>query len=116
MHVSTIPIRSIHYVCKPCIKQNPCIKVLQLTSKPRSTHLRPTAMTILLRLAALAAAVTTASAAAAPHGCKGEECTHEPPDTKVTVLNAGNFHRFIKRHPLTLMEFYAPWCGHCQDS
>ena len=31
------------------------------------------------------------------------------------MLNAGNFHRFIKRHPLTLMEFYAPWCGHCQD-
>ena len=29
-------------------------------------------------------------------------------------LNPDNFHRFVNKNPLTLMEFYAPWCGHCQ--
>jgi len=53
------------------------------------------------------------STANAP-GCNGVECTHEPADSKVTVLNPDNFHRFINKNPLVLMEFYAPWCGHCQ--
>ena len=47
--------------------------------------------------------------------CSGVECTHEPSDSKVTVLNPDNFHRFINKNPLVLMEFYAPWCGHCQN-
>jgi hypothetical protein len=68
-------------------------------------------MPALLRVAAVAAVVASASASAA-HGCSGPECTKEPADSKVNVLNAGNFHRFIKRHPMTLMEFYAPWCAH----
>lgn len=40
----------------------------------------------------------------------------EPPDSKVHVVNYDTFNRFInnKHHPLVLMEFYAPWCGHCQ--
>jgi thiol-disulfide isomerase/thioredoxin len=41
--------------------------------------------------------------------------TIEPPDSKVHVLNWRNFDRFVKRNPLVLMEFYAPWCGHCQQ-
>eukprot|EP01051_Picozoa_sp_SAG22_P023902 SAG22_NODE_6377_length_864_cov_2.033987_1_plen_149_part_10 len=64
---------------------------------------------------AVAASVAASASAAASHGCSGVECTHEPADSKVNVLTADNFHRFIKRHPLVLMEFYAPWCGHCQS-
>lgn len=41
--------------------------------------------------------------------------TIEPADSKVHVLNYRNFDRFVKRNPLILMEFYAPWCGHCQQ-
>ena len=39
----------------------------------------------------------------------------EPPNSKVHVLTFDTIHRFIERHPLILMEFYAPWCGHCQQ-
>jgi hypothetical protein len=56
----------------------------------------------------------TTRQASAHGGCTGAECTHEPPDSKVTVLNPSNYHRFINKNPLVLMEFYAPWCGHCQ--
>ena len=33
---------------------------------------------------------------------------------RMEQLNPDNFHRFVNKNPLTLMEFYAPWCGHCQ--
>ena len=39
----------------------------------------------------------------------------EPLDSKVHVLSYDNYYRFIERHPLVLMEFYAPWCKHCQE-
>jgi thioredoxin-like negative regulator of GroEL len=65
-----------------------------------------------LLLASLAA--TTVSAGG--HATGGTEAdTIEPPDSKVHVLNYRNFDRFVKRNPLILMEFYAPWCGHCQQ-
>lgn len=39
----------------------------------------------------------------------------EPKGSKVAVLNKDLFWRFVKKNPLVLMEFYAPWCGHCQE-
>ncbi len=37
------------------------------------------------------------------------EATKEPADSKVHVIEYDHFWRFIERHPLVLMEFYAPW-------
>ena len=38
-----------------------------------------------------------------------DAATIEPDDSKVHVITFDKFHRFIDRHPLILMEFYAPW-------
>ena len=35
-------------------------------------------------------------------------------DDDVAILNGRNFQRFIKKVPHVLVEFFAPWCGHCQ--
>lgn len=45
----------------------------------------------------------------------GEELLVEPKNSKVHQLTFDTIHRFVERHPLILMEFYAPWCGHCQQ-
>lgn len=35
-------------------------------------------------------------------------------DSKVVVLTNETFTKFVNEQPLSLVEFYAPWCGHCQ--
>lgn len=32
----------------------------------------------------------------------------------VVVLNEGNFSGFIESNKYVMVEFYAPWCGHCK--
>ncbi|KAI3849768.1 hypothetical protein MKW98_026682 [Papaver atlanticum] len=33
----------------------------------------------------------------------------------VVVLKQGNFSEFIEKNKYVMVEFYAPWCGHCQS-
>lgn len=40
--------------------------------------------------------------------------TTEPEDSKVVVLDADTIDDFVNEYPLILLEFFAPWCGHCQ--
>ncbi|MBA0644476.1 hypothetical protein Goklo_028631 [Gossypium klotzschianum] len=35
-------------------------------------------------------------------------------DKDVVVLKEGNFSDFIEKNKFVMVEFYAPWCGHCQ--
>ncbi|MBA0735744.1 hypothetical protein Gogos_019560 [Gossypium gossypioides] len=35
-------------------------------------------------------------------------------DKDVVVLKDGNFSDFIEKNKFVMVEFYAPWCGHCQ--
>ncbi|KAK8683582.1 hypothetical protein V6N13_039639 [Hibiscus sabdariffa] len=38
----------------------------------------------------------------------------EVDDKDVVVLKQGNFTDFIENNKFVMVEFYAPWCGHCQ--
>jgi thioredoxin-like negative regulator of GroEL len=52
---------------------------------------------------------------------KKKNPTYEPKDSMVTVLDGDTIDDFLSQaegtadSPLILMEFYAPWCGHCQN-
>ncbi|CAA0814464.1 Protein disulfide isomerase-like 1-3 [Striga hermonthica] len=38
----------------------------------------------------------------------------EVDESHVVVLKGSNFSEFIERNRFAMVEFYAPWCGHCQ--
>eukprot|EP00039_Didymoeca_costata_P027672 m.18898 g.18898 ORF g.18898 m.18898 type:complete len:545 (+) comp6442_c0_seq1:200-1834(+) len=40
--------------------------------------------------------------------------TAEPQSNNVVTLTATNFDSFIKENNPAMVEFYAPWCGHCK--
>nr|AQQ10870.1 disulfide isomerase [Conus miles] len=41
-------------------------------------------------------------------------CEEVKQEEKVYVLNDKNFDNFVKENEFVLVEFYAPWCGHCK--
>lgn len=50
-----------------------------------------------------------------PESYGGEEPPAPEIDEKdVVVLTEGNFTEFIEKNRHVMVEFYAPWCGHCQ--
>ncbi|XP_069502872.1 protein disulfide-isomerase A2 [Ambystoma mexicanum] len=64
--------------------------------------------------------------AASHHGDKEQDTSEEAhmedeersdelqEDGEVLVLNKHNFERALREHKFLLVEFYAPWCSHCQ--
>ncbi|XP_053132900.1 protein disulfide-isomerase A2 isoform X2 [Hemicordylus capensis] len=44
----------------------------------------------------------------------GEEEEEEEEEDGILVLKEHNFGQALQKHQLLLVEFYAPWCGHCQ--
>ncbi|OBA22415.1 disulfide isomerase [Metschnikowia bicuspidata var. bicuspidata NRRL YB-4993] len=62
-----------------------------------------------LAIAALLASVSLVSAAGGL-----DEAAIASPDSAVLKLTAQNFKQTLEENPMVLMEFFAPWCGHCK--
>lgn len=41
--------------------------------------------------------------------------SYEVEESGVIVLHNADFPSVISEFPYILVEFYAPWCGHCQN-
>ncbi|EAL61701.1 protein disulfide isomerase [Dictyostelium discoideum AX4] len=46
------------------------------------------------------------------HGDGDHEHDHD--ESFVKILDSDNFHNSVSEHDVTLVMFYAPWCGHCK--
>ncbi|KAM9895523.1 hypothetical protein OXX79_008032, partial [Metschnikowia pulcherrima] len=57
-------------------------------------------------IAALLASVSLVTAA--------DEPAIASADSAVLQLTAANFKETLEQNPLVLVEFFAPWCGHCK--
>ncbi|KZV37369.1 protein disulfide isomerase-like 1-3-like [Dorcoceras hygrometricum] len=44
----------------------------------------------------------------------GSYSSPEVDETHVVVLKESNFSEFVQKNRFVMVEFYAPWCGHCQ--
>ncbi|KAL0343223.1 UNVERIFIED_CONTAM: protein disulfide isomerase-like 1-2 [Sesamum angustifolium] len=44
----------------------------------------------------------------------GSPVTAEDEVEKVLTLDHSNFSDIVSKHSFIVVEFYAPWCGHCK--
>ncbi|XP_072972285.1 protein disulfide-isomerase-like isoform X1 [Typha angustifolia] len=58
--------------------------------------------------------LTLTVAAEAEGGAGGVAAGEEAEPSAVLTLDASNFSETVSKHPFVVVEFYAPWCGHCK--